>query len=372
MKKLWSRYKNSAILLYIKRHEKYAPIIFFIGGFIFDTLTLGRIDRLYDLIVLSTHMTLLTITIYLFNLVDEGKFKSAFIEHNKDYFPLVIQFFFGGLSSAYVIYFSRSVSLSKTASFFVILLVLLFANEFLKKRISNKYLQFSVYFFINFIFFTFMIPVFIKEMNTFVFIISGLISLAWTLTLILVIYYKSPSTQIEIKLTKIVGIILTIYILINTFYILKIIPPVPLALEHGIVAHDIKLDGNKYVVTHERDNNFVFWRDHRIEFIYKPNDKVYIFTSIFAPTDLKKSIIHRWKWYNPETELWEIVEDIGFDITGGRDDGFRGYTYKSNVKTGQWKIDVITEDEELVLGIVDFEIVINPNLKPKRLVKRKF
>ena len=371
MRKLWDTYRNSAMRRFIRCHEKHAPILFFIGGFIFDTLTLGRIDRLYDLIVLSTHMTLLTITLYLFNLMDDGKFKSTFLERYKEYFPLVIQFFFGGLSSAYVIYFSRSVSLSKTASFFIILLALLFANEFLKKRISNKYLQFSVYFFINFIFFTFMIPVFIKEMNTYIFIISGLISLACALTLILVIYYKSPSTRKEIRLPKLIGFVLAIYILINTFYILKIIPPVPLALEHGIVAHNIKLEGTKYIVTHERDNSYVFWRDHRIEFIYRPNDKVYVFTSIFAPTDLKKSIIHRWKWYNPETDTWEIIEDIGYDITGGRDAGYRGYTYKSNVKTGQWRVDVITE-EELVLGVVDFKIVINPHLKLKRLVKRTF
>lgn len=372
MKELWKKYKNSGIRRFIKRHEKYGPIIFFIGGFIFDTLTLGRIDRLYDLIVLCSHMTLLTITIYLFNLVDDGKFENTFIERYKNYFPLLIQFFFGGLSSAYVIYFSRSVSLSKTASFFIILLILLFANEFLKKRISNKYLQFSVYFFINFIFFTFMIPVFIKEMNTSIFIISGLISLACALTLIIVIYFKSPSTRKEVELPKVLGVILSIYILINTFYILKIIPPVPLALQHGIVAHYIKLDNNKYIITHERDDGYIFWRDHRIKFIYEPNDNVYVFTSIFAPTDLKKSIIHRWKWYNPETETWEIVEDIGYDITGGRDDGYRGYTYKSNVKTGEWKIDVITEDEELVLGVVDFEIIINPNLKTKRMVTRSF
>lgn len=372
MNTFWSSYKNSTMGRLIKRHEKYAPIIFFIGGFVFDTLTLGRIDRLYDLIVLCTHMSLLTITIYIFNLTDDGKFKNTLLERYKDYFPLVIQFFFGGLSSAYVIYFSRSVSLSKTASFFVILLILLFANEFLKKRISNKYLQFSVYFFINFIFFTFMIPVYIREMNTFIFIISGLVSLSASLTLIVLIYYKSPSARKEIKLFKIVGIILTIYFLINIFYFFKIIPPVPLALQHGIVAHNIELDNNNYIVTHERDDSFIFWRDHRIEFIHKPNKNVYVFTSIFAPTDLKKSIVHRWKWYNPESNSWEIVEDIGYNITGGRDDGFRGYTYKSNVKTGKWKIDVITKEEELVLGVVDFEIIINPNLKPKRLVKRKF
>ncbi|HKJ06789.1 MAG TPA: hypothetical protein VJ970_04925, partial [Flavobacteriaceae bacterium] len=165
MKRTWVRYKNSAFRRFIKKHEKAALILFFVGGFIFDSLTLDRIDRLYDLIVLCFHMSLLTLTIYMYNLADDGKWKNTIIEPLEDFFPVAIQFFFGGLSSAYVIYFSRSVSLSKTAAFFVILVFLLLANEFLKKKISNKYLQFSVYFFVSFTFFTFIIPVFVKSMS---------------------------------------------------------------------------------------------------------------------------------------------------------------------------------------------------------------
>src|SRR5690606_12478164 len=150
MKRALVRFRNSGFLKFLGKHEKYAPINFFIGGFIFDSLTLGRIDRVYELTVFCLHMTSLTIALYLYNLVDDGKCKNTILDRYKDYLPLAIQFFFGGLSSAYVIYFSRSVSLSKTMVFFIILLALLFANEMLKKLISNKYLQFVVYFFISF------------------------------------------------------------------------------------------------------------------------------------------------------------------------------------------------------------------------------
>lgn len=371
MKRLVEWYRKSAVGRYLKRHEKYLLIVYFIGGFIFDSLTLERVDRLYDMAVLCTHMTLLTVIIYLFNRMDDGKFKSKFLERYKKYFPLAIQFFFGALASAYVIYFSRSVSLSKTASFFVILVALFLANELLRERISNKYLQFSVYSFISFTFFTFIVPVIVKEMSTKIFLISGLLSLLITISLILIVYYKSPTTRKEVTLAKLLGIILAIYITINSFYILKLIPPVPLALQEGLVAHKIELKDNHYYITHERNDRGVFWRDYRREFIYKPDEKVYVFTSVFAPTRLTKSIIHRWKWFNPQTEQWEIMQDIGYNITGGRDDGYRGYTYKSNVKDGQWRVDVITE-EELVLGVIDFEIITDTKLQPKRLIERKF
>ncbi|GLR17095.1 DUF2914 domain-containing protein [Portibacter lacus] len=371
MKRTLAKYRESAFHAFIKKHEKYAPLLFFVGGFIFDSLTLGRIDRTYDLVVLCFHMTFLSLTLYLYNLVDDGKWKDTIIDRYQDYFPLAIQFFFGGLSSAYVIYFFRSVSLTKTAYFFIILLALLFANEFLKKRISNKYLQFSVYYFISFTFFTFMIPVFIKQMNVWIFLLSGLVSLVSTLLLITVIYRKSPSTRKEVHLGKLIGIVMSIYVLINLFYFFKLIPPVPLALYDGVVAHDVYKEDNKYVVTYETDVWYKFWRKHRAKYIQEPGENVYIFSSIFAPTALEKSIFHRWNYYNEVSENWEVVDNIGYDITGGRDGGYRGYTYKNNVKEGLWKVEVLTE-EELVLGVISFEIIEDPSLKPRGVVVKEF
>lgn len=371
MNRTLEKFKNSRFRSFIRRHEKYLPVIFFTGGFIFDSLTLGRIDRVYDLSVLCLHMTSLTITLYLYNLMDDGKWENTFLERFQLYFPLAIQFSLGALASAYVIYFSRSVSLSKTITFFVILVALLFANELLKKRISNKYLQFSLYFFVSFTFFTFIIPVFIKKMNTPVFIFSGLVSLAVTLSLIAFIYRKSPSTRAEIRITKLIGIILVMYATINVFYFTNLIPPVPLALKSGMVAHKVQEKNNNYLVTYERDDWYIFWRDHRLKFIHQPGERVFVFASIFAPTEINKSISHRWKWFNESTDSWEVTDNIGYKIMGGRDAGYRGYTYKDHVKPGEWEVDVITE-EGLILGVIDFEIIKDTISKPKRLVERKF
>jgi hypothetical protein len=371
MKRTLVRFRRSKFRMFLRRHEKYGPVAFFIGGFIFDTLTLGRIDHLYGLVVLCLHMACLTVTIYLYNLADDGRWKNTILGPYEEYFPLAIQFFFGGLSSAYVVYYFRSVSLSKTFFFFIILVALLFANEFLKQRISNKYLQFSVYFFISLTFFTFMIPVFIRQMDTEVFLYSGLVSFLTTVILILYIYWVSPSTRLEIHLGRLLGIVLSIYATVNLFYFLHLIPPVPLALDNGIVAHQIVVEDNSYLVTYERDEWYRFWRDHRLEYVYQSNEDIYIFSSIFAPTDLKKTVLHRWKWYNEASGEWEIVEDIDYDITGGRDGGYRGYTFKNNVKEGLWQVEVITDDE-LVLGVVDFKVVMGPGRSPKGLTTRRF
>ncbi len=363
--------KISRFRAFIRKHQKYAPIAFFMCGFIWDSLTLGRIDRLYDRFILCTYLASLSVSLYLYNLMDDGKWKETVIERFEEYLPLAIQFFLGGLCSAYVIYFSRSVSFSKTVIFFIILVVLLFANELLKKRISNKYLQFSAYFFVNFTFFTFFIPVLVKHMNTAIFITSGLISLASTMALVVYIYNSSPSTRKEVHEGKMLGMIFGIYILINSFYYFNLIPPVPLALDTGVVAHNIEKEENTYRISYERTEWYEFWRQNRKKYIHTPGENMYVFTSIFAPSNLNKEVAHRWKWFSPHTNKWEIIDDIKFEITGGRDEGFRGYTVKSNVMEGLWKVDVITE-EGLVLGIIDFEVVQDSTLQPKRLVTKSF
>lgn len=372
MKRTLVRFRNSKFRNFIRKHGKYAPILFFVGGFIIDSLTLGRIDRVYDLVLLTSHMTLLTITLYLFNLTDDNKWKNTFLERFELYLPLAIQFFFGGLSSAYVIYFSRSVSLSKTGTFFAILVLLLIANEFLKKRISNKYLQFSLYYFISFTFFAFMIPVIMKEMSTSIFLLSGIVSTVITISLILFIYFSSPSTRAEVRLPKLLGIVVSMYLFINVLYYFNMIPPVPLALDRGIVAHNITKENNDYVVTYEADEWYIFWREHKIKFYHHLDERVYVFSSIFAPTDLNKSVSHRWSYYNPETATWQVMDEIAYEIVGGRDNGFRGYSYKENVIDGLWKVEVVTKEENLLLGVIDFEIISTTPKKAPKLVTRKF
>jgi hypothetical protein len=146
-----------------------------------------------------------------------------------------------------------------------------------------------------------------------------------------------------------------IYSIITSFYFLKLIPPVPLALNESFVAYDLKKENNNYKITYEADSWYIFWRDHNTEINLVDTNKVYVFTSIFAPTDLNKEVYHLWKKYNPNTGTWEETDKIGFTITGGRLNGYRGFTYKQNIIEGDWKVEVITE-EGLIIGVVDFKL----------------
>ena len=356
---------------FYERHERTALILFFVGGFIWDSLTLQRIDHLYSNFILFTYLLCLMASLYIFNLADDGHWKNTFLEKYEEYAPLAVQFFLGGLCSAYVVFFFRSVSLTKTMVFFILLIFLMISNELFKHRISNKNLQFGALFFVIFTFFTFIIPVFAGTMSTLIFIISGLAALAFTLFFITFIYRKSPSTRREVDIKSISSIIIGLYLVINVLYYFNMIPPVPLSLKSGVIAYNVDKSDHTYTVTYDPDKTFKIWRSFNHDVAYMPGDTVFAYTSIFAPTNLKKSVAHRWKHFNSQTEEWQISDVIDYKIEGGRDNGYRGFTFKTNLQTGQWEIDVITK-EGLIIGTIDFELIKDSTFVKEKLVRREF
>jgi len=361
----------ASVKAFLSQHQEYLPVVFFIGGFIWDSLTLGRIDGWYSNTILFLYLSCLTAGLYIYNLKDDGRWQNTFLESYQQYAPYAIQFFLGGLSSAYVIFFFQSVSLTKTMVFFLILLVLLFSNELLKHRISNKYLQFGAYFFVNFTFFIFFLPILSGVMSTFVFILAGLISLILTGYVISLIYRINPSTQQEVHIGQLSAIIIGIYLTINIFYYFNLIPPVPLSLQNGMVAYQVEKQDDTFSVTFEQPGLFSLGKSYDQTFNYAEKDTVFVYTSIFAPTDLEKAVLHHWQWYEPGNDQWNSTDKISYEVTGGRRGGFRGYTYKENVWPGHWKVDVTT-DEGLVLGVIKFEIVPDSDFAGSNLVRRQF
>jgi len=201
-----------------------------------------------------------------------------------------------------------------------------------------------------------MIPVLIAKMNPFIFTMSGMISLSMTSFLVYIIYKTKHKIKLDNFKIKLLTVIFSVYGLITIFYFFKLIPPVPLALNQSIVAYGIEKKDNRYQVTYDAGEWHMFWKEYKSDLNINKTDKIYVFTSIFAPTDLDKKIFHLWKKYNSKTKAWDVTDKIGFSIVGGRNNGFRGYTFKQNITEGEWKVEVITE-EGLIIGIIDFNLV---------------
>jgi hypothetical protein len=201
-----------------------------------------------------------------------------------------------------------------------------------------------------------MIPVLISIMNSFVFALSGIVSFVITYAIIRLIFKTNLNIKDNVNKNILTSVVILVYSFIALFYYFNLIPPVPLALDKSIVAYDIEKDNEHYKIDYETENWYVFWREHKHDINIKGKDKIYVFTSIFAPTDLDVKVYHLWKKYNLKSENWDTTDKIGYEINGGRDGGYRGFTFKQNITEGDWKVEVITE-EGLIIGVVNFKLI---------------
>jgi len=340
---------------FYKFYQKYSQLIFFLGGFAWDSLTLTRIDRLSDNLILLLYLILLGMNFLLLNLDQQGQLNHPLLKKYSHWYPLAAQFFLGGLFSSYVVFYFQSASFTQTMIFLLLLVVLLVANEFLEHRLSNFYLQSALYFFAILSFFIFFLPVITREMNRFIFVLSGIFSLLFACVFLYLLYRKFFLITI-VQLERTIGIILSIYLIVNVFYTQNWIPPVPLSMKDGGIYHQVKRQGNLYRLKMVQPAWYQFHKTDDDPYFYQPGDSVFCFTSVFAPVKLTKNILHRWQYWDEKTEKWITTDVLGFEIRGGRRGGYRGYTYKKNVQEGNWRVDVITA-ENLLLGRITFRIV---------------
>lgn len=344
-----------------KRHERFAPAVSFVAGFTWDSLTLKRIDLLIDNLILFFYIVLLGITILLIHFINEKRISNQLILKYSDWYPLAVQFFLGGLFSAYVVLYFHSAAVTKNWIFLGLLLMLLVGNEFLKDRVMNLKVQFVLYFMAVFSFFIFVIPVLFKTMNTLVFLFSGLVSLGFT-GLFLFFLYKKSSGLSAGQFTKLGIIVGGIYLFLNIFYFLNWIPPVPLSLREGGIYHHVSKTDEGYRIQYEEKDWYKLLSVSAPTFHYQPGDTVFCFASVFAPTALSKRIYHHWQFFSEAGDEWKTTDRLSYKITGGRDGGYRGYTLKRNIREGRWRVDVETDDG-LLLGRVPFNLVSVPERK---------
>jgi len=252
--------------------KPFMPVFFFFGGVTWDTLTLTRIDGLLDNLILLLYLTLLGALIVLTMRADlhgpaapaaaaaaDGGEGGSLLDRARPHFPHAIQFLFGGLFSAYAIFYSQSASFTGTAVFFGLLVALLVGNEFLHDRFSNLRLLITLYSVVCFGFFTFFLPVVSGFMHTAVFLLGAVLSVIVTSRVVELIYQgmpERPRREITLAGAPAVAVIGVLVL----FYFLNWIPPVPLSLRHGGIYHEATKVNDEYVLSYEKPAWYRFWK----------------------------------------------------------------------------------------------------------------
>lgn len=341
--------------------------IFFTAGFLWDNITFQRIDLFYENAVLVWDLVAAAAIIVTSNAYEAGRVRGRIADKVVPFFPLFLQFAFGGLFSAFLLFYTRSGAWGVSWPFLLVLAVLFFGNEFFKKRYQRFIFQMSVYFTALFFYLVFLLPVLTGKMGVFMFLASGVLALAGISCILLIFRYVIPGRVARSK-KALVGSIGTIYVIINVFYFTNLIPPIPLALKEGGLYHSVARasQGNYlYKVTFEPAPWYVPFAKTSDTFHWQRGNAVYSYSAVFAPTRIETTIFHRWMFYDEQTERWIERSRIALPITGGRDGGYRGYTFKRAIEPGRWRVDVITGRGQVIdrRNFTVVEVTSPPELK---------
>nr|MBA2321865.1 DUF2914 domain-containing protein [Deltaproteobacteria bacterium] len=129
------------------------------------------------------------------------------------------------------------------------------------------------------------------------------------------------------------------------------IPPVPLALAEAGIFRDVRRDGGHVALTFEPRG---LWPSDESRFLFRPGDRVFCFTAIFAPRGAELALAHAWERWDPAGR-WVETDRNPWSMHGGRDGGWRSWTAKSNVSPGEWRVRILTADD-IEVGRVRFSI----------------
>jgi hypothetical protein len=356
----WTSILKSKIAAFYHKYEKYTELAIFGVGFIWDSLTMTRVDNPIDNIILSFYLAIIAVMIILTLRRQCGVAPPKWIEKIETRFLWAMQFCFGGLFSSYVIFYFKSASWTRTQFFFLVLVCLWIGNEFLKQRLKNRELLAVLYCFCLFSFLAFFLPVILARVETWIFILAGLLSLIISFV-VFGIGLRANRSEWRRNMARIAVWICSIWLTVNALYFLNLIPPVPLALKTAKIYHHVARTSTGYEVQYVAPPLYRFWRKWDNPFYYSQGESAYCYTSIFAPGKVRVPVKHVWSYRTADG--WKQTDQIAFRILGGREEGYRGFTAKSGIKPGQWRVEVETNRGQ-ILGLIEFTITRSPTPHP--------
>ena len=323
------------------RYERWLIPAVLLLGVTIDFITFKTISLKSAFILLGIHAVVAGLAILWVN----GRSAHRFV-------MLVLQFTFGALLSASLVFYWFSGVLSVSWPLLGILALLIASNELFRERYLQPPVQIGVYYFALFSVATLIFPYVFNSISPWVFLFGALVS-------VLVIWvYLWMATKLVLRLYefryRLRGVVIVVFVVMNALYWLNIIPPIPLSLREADVYLDVYREGGEYVLVEpERSliERLMPGTVMRIDSV----ESLAIFASVFAPAELETQIVHRWERFDEDLRAWVVESELTYTIAGGREDGYRGYSIKSAPKEGKWRVDIMTPRGQ-TLGRVRFTV----------------
>jgi hypothetical protein len=333
---------------YFKEKERAVAVAFFAAGFVFDMLTVGRIDSWatigQQVVYLAVIMTAL---LQLFHEQGQPAPDLAALSRLRrwvhEYRGAAVHFLLGALLNLYAIFFFKSSSLAVSFAFLGFLVALLLANESRRFKALGLPFKFALLALCFLCFFAMLLPVLAGSIGLAMFLASmlaasvPLAAAGWWIRRAAQARFAAARRQILVPL----GCVLVGFL---GFYLFRLIPPVPLSIPFIGVYHSVERSAEGYRLTHEREW-WRFWHNGDQAFRAQPGDKAYVYFRVISPARFADQLQLRWYWRaGGGIGGWALHDTIAIGIVGGREQGFRGYGFKANYQPGSWKVQVETTD----------------------------
>ena len=337
-----------------ERYERFTVPAMLLVGVIVDIVTFRTISVNTAFSILGVYAVIAGVMIALMHWYDSGKRlieKPTTLGYIRLVAPLIVQFTFGALLSASLIFYWFSGAFSVSWPIILALIILIGANDVLREHYLKPIVQLSVFYFIIFSVLSVALPFAYNSISPWAFVSAGVGSLLLVGFYLKVLFHLRPDLK-HLRPHPVVPVLI-IFAVMNGLYFFNVIPPVPLSLTDTGVYHSVQRVGAGYSVTAEQES----WFDKILpgQTIHTSSgDLVYVYASIFAPVELDTTAVHHWQYY-VDGEGWESMHRSTYGISGGRADGYRGYSYASNVTPGRWRVDVETVRGQ-VIGRITFTV----------------
>lgn len=325
----------------------------FVGGFAYDAVTLRRIDSWFDNALLALYLLALAVLLVLERRKAWSRKVPALVHRFPRALDFLTQFLFGGLFSAYVVFYFKSSGAFRSFVFLGLLAVLMVLNEYrdgVLRRIDS--LRVGLFFFVAFSFFQFFLPVVTGIAAPAMTVAALAAALALSLGVVFATHFDGPrkgspsaigGPRLQQRLLTQGGLMLGLAGLLLGLARAGVIPPVPVSVTARRVAYSVQRDGADYRLMVEERSMLEALRLTTEHLAWAPGQPIAVFTAVFAPRGTSLEIVHRWQ-HEQEDGTWQETDRIPFEVLGGRDGGFRGYTRKRNLSPGLWRITTETAD----------------------------
>lgn len=329
------------IIEYFRNNKHRLATIALIVGFLVDLITFRTINLSLALTILSVHLFIVAASLYILAPPQEEDEVGIF-KHIRTWLPVLQQYSMGNLLSAFLVLYSASGSLAQSWPFLVLVAIAIIGNETLKSQKNRLPFQTALLFLNIILFFALFVPIVLNDIGVASFVISAVVAVVLFSIYTHIGRYVVGGTFKQNWLSIRFGWV-GVAVLIILFYFTNIIPPIPLSLKSADVYYNVTRINGDYVVEEERRNALERFFDidgHTLKLV--AGSDAYVFTSVFAPADFSENVVHRWQFFNEETNTWETQNTVRFPIAGGRNGGYRGFSLTENPEPGKWRVSIET------------------------------